>query len=168
MKTTGSGLKDGKSGSNAGFTIVEIMVVVAVIGILCVIAVPMYSKIRNEARGREAMSELQLLHSAIRQLAWDTGKWPGAIAREAAQSAEIWDLSTADAGLLENDGDFTGWKGPYIRNIKEDPWGNKYFFDPDYEVDGVDHVVVGSFGPNGEGPNNYDDDDLYVIIKKGS
>ncbi len=33
--------------------------------------------------------------------------------------------------------------------------GNPYFFDPDYLTNGVRHVVVGSFGPDGQGPKVY-------------
>ena len=38
------------------------------------------------------------------------------------------------------------------------------FLDCDYEIDGVDYVVVGSFGPNKVGMNVYDSDNLYVIV----
>jgi len=38
-----------------------------------------------------------------------------------------------------------------------------YFFDPDYTVDGDTRAVLGSFGPNKAGPNQYDIDDIVVI-----
>jgi len=36
--------------------------------------------------------------------------------------------------------------------------------DEDYNIDGVDYTVIGSFGPNGIGPNVYDDDDIIIIL----
>ena len=36
--------------------------------------------------------------------------------------------------------------------------------NPDYEIDGWDYVVIGSFGPNGEGHNVYDVDNVIVIL----
>jgi hypothetical protein len=48
--------------------------------------------------------------------------------------------------------------------VPEDPWGNDYFLDTDYEINGVDYIVLGSFGPNGVGQNLYDDDDVIKII----
>ena len=39
----------------------------------------------------------------------------------------------------------------------------EHFFDVDYQINGQDYTVIGSFGPNGAGPNQYDDD-IYVIL----
>ena len=47
---------------------------------------------------------------------------------------------------------------------RKDPWGSDYFFDPDYRINGVMWPVVGSFGPNRVGPNQYDSDDIYYIV----
>jgi hypothetical protein len=77
----------------------------------------------------------------------------------------LWDLTGASAGLLSAGSGFTGWKGPYIGRITADPWGKSYFFDPDYYVSNVARVAVGSFGPNKVGPNLYDSDDVYKLLK---
>ena len=79
-------------------------------------------------------------------------------------SAEKWNLNTSNAGLTGTDGTFPDWAGPYISNVPQDPWGNNYFFDPDYQIDGLNYAVLGSFGPNGVGPNLYDADDIYIIL----
>ena len=52
-----------------------------------------------------------------------------------------------------------------LESIPLDPWKNKCFFDPDYTISGAVRVVVGSFGPNRVGPNLYDRDDIWVILK---
>ena len=149
-----------------GFTIVEIMVIVMIIGVLTSIAVVSITKVRQNARLRLATADLEMLVAAVRHLAWDTGKWPTGVPRTDQAGLEIQDLTTADAGLLENDGTYgANWKGPYLEKIPNDPWGSKYFFDADYRVDGVDRIVIGSYGPNKTGFNRYNEDNLYVVIE---
>jgi len=147
-----------------GFSLVEIMVAVIVVGVLMAIAVPSWAKIRNTAREKETEAALEMLAAAIRQLAWDTGRWPSGNAKTDLNT-EVWDLKPSSAGLLGTSSSYTGWKGPYIPDIEEDPWGKDYFFDPDYKISGVNRIVVGSFGPNRQGQNQYDSDDLYIIIE---
>jgi len=157
-----------KSQSNLhkfAFTLTEMMIAIIIIGVLVAIAVPNFARVREKARIEKAKADLEILAAAIRQLAWDTGKWPGGIDRHIRQNAETWDLSTPAAGIIAADDRFPGWKGPYAPCIPLDPWGSKYFFDPDYYVSGQVYAVVGSFGPNKRGPNLYDRDDIYVILK---
>jgi general secretion pathway protein G len=150
-----------------GFTLVEILIAVAVIGMLAALAIPKISKSRDMARIKQCESDLAMIEAAVDQLAWDTGKWPGGIARNVQSSSEMWVLNTANAGLLTyNSALFTNWKGPYIRSIPKDPWGMDYFFDPDYYIGGKVECVVGSFGPNRKGKNLYDSDDIYIVLKR--
>jgi len=54
-----------------------------------------------------------------------------------------------------------------MKSIPQDPWGNNYFFDTDYDVNGVGtRAVVGSYGPNGVGNNLYDSDDIYYVVNR--
>ena len=147
-----------------GFTLVEVMVVVAVIGLLAAMAVPAVMKSIRNSRIKQARTELAMISSAVDQLAWDTGKWPNQSPRTSAGSTEIWEISPDVCGLLGNDGSYEGWKGPYYDGAINDPWGNPYFFDPDYNANGGVHIVVGSFGPNGVGRNLYDSDDIYILL----
>jgi len=165
-----------------GFTLVEVMIVVMIIGILSSIATPAILHAARTAKYRQAEYDLEVIGSAIRRLAWDTGKWPGGHAVTwTGDGAELDDLTTPAAGLLS----FTNtlfsaskWKGPYIKRIETDPWNTPYFWDEDYEtghgreigksgkiVDIVMRTAVGSYGPNKRGKNVYDDDDTYLVIK---
>ena len=148
----------------AGFTLAETMIVILIIGILTLMVTTSIQKSRRDGQLKKAESELEIISSAVEQLAWDTGMMPRALNRVTPGSSECWDLATDDAGLVGTDGDFSNWKGPYIRAIDLDPWGNPYFFDPDYRINGEDKMVVGSFGPNGVGRNRYDSDDIYVLV----
>ena len=147
-----------------GFTLVEIMVVIGILGMLAGMAAYVVSSARTRAYIRQAEGDLEMIATAALQLAWDTSRWPNKALRTQPGSTEIWNISTASAGLEGTDGSYDEWKGPYFAGNTLDPWGNPYFFDPDYRVNGVMRVVVGSFGPNGVGPNAYDSDDIYVLL----
>ncbi|MBN1558327.1 MAG: type II secretion system protein GspG [Lentisphaerae bacterium] len=146
---------------HAGFTLLEIMVVVGIVGMLSAIASVYFAKSRADARLEKARADVEMLHAAIHQLAQDTGRFPGAIPRNTIGDVETMDLAAPSAGLLKTNGNFPNWRGPYLNNLSRDPWGNRYFFDPDYWFDGAYHSVIGSFGPNGIGRNVYDNDNIY-------
>lgn len=147
-----------------GYTLNEMMIVVAAIGVLAAMGSFAVLSATNKGKVKKAETEVEILATATLQLAWDTGRWPNQKARNNGGSTEIWDLLGDTSGLVGTDGSYTGWKGPYYNGDRLDPWGNPYFFDPDYRVGGVMRPVVGSFGPNGVGPNRYDSDDIYVLL----
>ena len=147
-----------------GFTLIEIMVVTLVVGLLATLGSIAVTRGVSKSRVNEASTELNMVSTAILQLAWDTGRWPNQRLRTSPGSAELWDLSSSSSGLMASNTTYTGWKGPYYDGEVLDPWGNPYFFDPDYRVGGVYRIVVGSFGPNGQGRNRYDNDDIYVFL----
>lgn len=147
-----------------GFTLIEIMVVVAVVGLLAALASLAVTKSHQKAIQKQVETELQILSAATLQLAWDTGRWPNKARRNNPGSTEIWQISMASAGLMATDGSYDNWKGPYYEGSLLDPWGNPYFFDPDYFEGGIARIVVGSFGPNGQGRNVYDSDNKYEYL----
>jgi prepilin-type N-terminal cleavage/methylation domain-containing protein len=147
-----------------GFTLIEIMITVGIVGLLATMATLALRTAHKRALCKQAEGELQMISSAALRLAWDSSRWPNTALRTQPGSTEIWDISLASAGLADNDGSYDDWQGPYYRGTTMDPWGNPYFFDPDYRINGVDRVVVGSFGPNGVGQNVYDSDDIYVLL----
>src|SRR5688572_1013812 len=58
----------------AGFTLVEIMIVVAIIGLLASIAIPNFVKARNNSQTNACITNLRQLDSCIQQWALETGK----------------------------------------------------------------------------------------------
>ena len=150
--------------NSRGLTLIEMMIVIAIIGILAATAIPQFSTYTKKAKIAEAMAELKEIQFVIELLACDTEKWPGPNNVGETANMEVWDLSAANAGLVATNGAFPGWNGPYIASVPKDPWGNNYFFDPDYTIGGVVYAVIGSFGPNGVGPNQYDSDDVIIRL----
>ena len=150
-----------------GFTLVELMIVIAIIGILAAIAIIASSTYHTKAKVAEAISDLDTIYKAMILLESDTGQWPGhQTVSQINQGGgnEVWDLSVGAAGLVITDGNFPGWSGPYLPSVPKDPWGKDYFLDTDYQINGVNNVVLGSFGPNEVGQNLYDDDDVIKIL----
>ncbi len=147
-----------------GYTLIELIVVIASIGILAAIAIPQYAGHRGMARIALVRTDLRNIQTAMEILASDTEKWPGPNDVGSIANSEVWDLNSPEAGLVATNGGFSNWNGPYIGSVPKDPWGSDYFFDPDYEIGGVNLAVVGSFGPNKVGQNVYDSDDIHLVL----
>jgi len=165
----------GKVKNQGGFTLVELMVCIAIIGILSAIAIPNYIRYRERGKVAKAQAELKSLQTVINMLALDTNCYPsGDPAADFEDGGpEFYLDDDTDLGLIGATGDFLDclnanggyWAGPYMRVMPKDPWGNYYWFDADWNnrEDGWDYVAIGSLGPDGEGLNDYDDPDNIVL-----
>lgn len=99
--------------NNAGFTIIELVVVIAIIGILASIITASVIQMIEKARIAKAKSEVEALFKAISIKLGDTGYYPyddGAnnITYAAAFNAKL---------------------APFLSSIGTDPWGSNYFYD---------------------------------------
>jgi general secretion pathway protein G len=162
-----------------GFSLIEIIVAIAIIGLLGSMITIAAGASREEARRVRAVAEISGMSKAIINMELNTGEWP--IHQDpdnlSATGNEVADLSVAAAGLTQNDPvtPYSNWKGPYAADVPVDPWGNPYFFDTDYEVktDGtpcagsggcITIVAVGSFGFDGIGMDLYNADDIILRL----
>lgn len=162
-----------------GFTLVELLIVLAIVSTLAAIAIPTYSKYINRSR---AIAVLSATKDSLKALDLDTGIWPGGKTPyicpknqvPPVDGVEFADLTADDMGLFNNNGSVFAipeWDGPYLVSSYlaadgkfRDPWGTPYFIDYDYEIDGKWYVVIGSSGPNKSPVNTYDSDNIYVIV----
>ena len=99
---------------NDGFTLLELITVVAIVGILSVIAIPAYSGFKDRAKIALVRADLRNIQRAMEMLASDTEKWPGPIDVGATADPEVMDLNSSQAGLVATNGGFPNWNGPYI------------------------------------------------------
>jgi prepilin-type N-terminal cleavage/methylation domain-containing protein len=164
-----------KAKRQGGFTLMELMICIAIIGILASIAIPNYIRYRERGMVAHAQAELKSLEKVIAMVALDSNCYPSGdpVADYEDGGSEFYLDDDTDLGITGATGDFldcmnaTGgyWAGPYMRVMPKDPWGNYYWFDADWNnrEDGWDYVAIGSNGPDGVGLNDYDDPDNIVL-----
>ena len=95
-----------------GFTLIEIMLVVIILGVLAAMVVPKLTGRSDEARRSVAKTDIESnLPLAIDLYDVDIGEYPSSIE----------DLVKAPAQA-------TNWKGPYVKKTPLDPWGQAYVY----------------------------------------
>jgi type II secretory pathway pseudopilin PulG len=67
----------GRHSGRAAFTLVEIMIIVALIGLIAALAFPSYIKSRKQSQGRRVVSDARMLDSAVHTWALENGKKDG-------------------------------------------------------------------------------------------
>ncbi len=117
MRLTATAMRKAFSvrGRNRGFTLIEIMVVVIIIGLLAAVIVPQFMGRVDDARVAKARQDIQAMETALTMYRLDNFKYP-----------------TTDQGLKAlaqnpNDPSVRNWReGGYIKRVNKDPWGNDY------------------------------------------
>jgi general secretion pathway protein G len=104
------------------FTLIEIMVVVVILGILAATIIPQFIGTTQDAKVSAAKSQIAELESALERFYVHMDRYPTAEEGLAA-------LVTAPAGAESK------WRGPYIKQLRNDPWGNPY----QYSFPGTHH-----------------------------
>jgi general secretion pathway protein G len=133
----------GRSKSAAGFTLIEIMVVVVILGILAALVAPNVIRRIDDARVTKARQDIRAYETALNLYRMDNFRYP-----TTEQGLEALVAKPVDPNIRN-------WKeGGYIDGMKKDPWGNDYAYLAPGTHGEYDLYTLGADGqPGGEGPD---------------
>ncbi len=127
-----------KSLRSRGFTLIEVMVVMVIIGILAAVIVPKIMNRPNQARIVAAKNDIRSIVSALKLYRLDNGQYP---TQQQGLKALVQKPSSGPAA--------SDWRtGGYLPRLPVDPWGRPYqYLNPGIHG----RVDVFSYGPHGKG-----------------
>ncbi|MDH5393801.1 MAG: type II secretion system major pseudopilin GspG [Gammaproteobacteria bacterium] len=130
------------SNKQQGFTLIEVMVVVVILGILAAVVVPRIMDNPDKARITKAKQDIRALESALNLYRLDNYKYPTTDQGLEALITPPGDLATS-----------SNYKqGGYIRKLPADPWGSTYLYLSPGEHGELDIYSLGADGaPGGTG-----------------
>jgi general secretion pathway protein G len=122
--------------AQAGFTLVEILVVITIIGLIMALIGPRVLNYLSESKAKAAKIQIESFASALDLYYLDLGRYP-----------------TTNEGLaaLTQRNNAPGWNGPYLRGgvVPNDPWGHGYIYRSPGQRAPYDIVSLGSDGQEG-------------------
>lgn len=129
--------------SRRGFTLLELLVVMVIIGLLVGYVGPKYFAHLGKSEVKAAKMQMSALRKALDVYRIDVGSYP-----ESQQGLSV--LITAPQGS-------TKWHGPYLeKSIPNDPWGNPYIYRNPGENREFDLISLGADGRPGGAADNAD------------
>jgi len=130
--------------TDGGFTLIELMIVVVILGLLATIVMPRILNRPEQARRTKAKIDIRNIESALALFKTDTGHFP--------TTSEGLEALVRDPGVRGYNPD------AYLDKVPLDPWGNKYIYispgvhSRDYDLE--------SYGRDGEDGGTGDDADI--------
>ena len=138
------------SGARAGYTLTEMLVVIAIISLIAAVLTPGLINQMSRARAKTAQLQLETLASSVESFRSDVGRYP-------SEEEGVGALLKEPAGV-------EGWVGPYLRDRKavDDPWGHPVIY---HLTDEGSHFYVASLGSDGKPGGTGVDKDLRAPAK---
>jgi general secretion pathway protein G len=119
-----------------GFTLLELLVVMVIIGLLAGYVGPKYFSQVGKSQVKTARAQIDALEKALDQYRLDTGRYPG--------------LDQGLAALVTRPPNEPKWDGPYLKkSVPADPWGNAYVYKIPGEHGDFDLLSLGKDGQLG-------------------
>jgi general secretion pathway protein G len=123
-----------RRGGQAGFTLVEMLVVITIIGLIIGLVGPRVLGYLSESKVKAAKIQIESFSAALDLFYLDNGRYPAG--------------NEGLAALVQRPASAGAWNGPYLKtaSVPADPWGHPYV----YKVPG-DHAAydIASYGPAG-------------------
>lgn len=140
-----------KNSAGGGFTLIEMLVVLVIIGLLAGLVGPkLFTKV-DSSKVQTAQTQVKMLKGSLETLRLDIGRFPAE-----AEGLALLNKSPADEKLRAR------WRGPYLdEELPADPWGNPY----QYSVPGANGqpFALYSLGADGKrGGEGFDTDVGYL------
>ena len=126
----------------AGFTLIEMMVVMVIIGLLMALVGPNLIKQEEKSKVKAARAQVEMLGTALDTFRLDVGRYPT--------------TQEGLAGLRQRPFGVDRWDGPYLKKeVPKDPWDRPYYYrGPGEGGRAYDLLSYGADGgPGGEGNN---------------
>ncbi len=121
----------------AGFTLVEMLVVITIIGLIMALVGPRVLNYLAESKVKAARIQVESFSSSLDLFYLDNGRYP----------------STGEglAALAQRPGGAEAWNGPYLRGglVPSDPWGHPYVYRSPSEHGAYEIISFGSDGQEG-------------------
>jgi len=123
--------------AEAGFTLVEMLVVITIIGLIMALVAPRVLNYLSESKAKAAKIQIESFGSALDLFFLDSGRYPSS--------------SEGLGALVQRPGNSPTWNGPYLKGglVPSDPWGNAYVYRSPGEHGAYDIVSFGSDGQEG-------------------
>jgi general secretion pathway protein G len=126
-----------KRSAQHGFTLIEMLVVISIIGLIMALVGPRVLNYLSESKTKTAKIQIESFSSALDLFFLDSGRYPTG--------------SEGLTALVQPPGNVASWNGPYLKGavVPADPWGHPYVYRAPGQHGAYDIISYGSDGQEG-------------------